>query len=42
MKPHRKWFHEYEEYDGGDVCLSDYSATRTINQGRGHLMLKDS
>jgi hypothetical protein len=30
MTPHRKWFCEYERYDGGNVFLGDDSTTRII------------
>jgi hypothetical protein len=30
MTPHRKWFCEYERYDGGNVFLGDDSTTKII------------
>jgi len=36
--PHRKWFFEYEKYDGCDVFLGDDKKARII--GRGKLKLK--
>ena len=34
MNPHRKWFCEYERYDGGNFLLGDDSTTRIIGQGK--------
>jgi hypothetical protein len=41
MNPHRKWFFEYEKYDGGDVFLGDDSTTKIMGCGRAKLFLKD-
>jgi hypothetical protein len=40
MTPHREWFSEYEKYDGGDVFLSDDTATKILGHGRFNLLLK--
>ena len=40
MTPHRKWFSEYEKYDGGDVFLVDDSTTKILGRGRVKLLLK--
>jgi hypothetical protein len=34
MTPHKEWFCEYEQYDGGDVFLGDDSTTRIVGWGR--------
>jgi hypothetical protein len=34
MTPHKEWFYEYEQYDGGDVFLGDDSTTRIVRWGR--------
>jgi hypothetical protein len=41
MTPHRKWFFEYEKYDGGDVLLGDDSTKKIMRHGRVKLLLKD-
>jgi hypothetical protein len=41
MNPHREWFYEYEQYDGGDVFLGDDLKTRIMRHGRVKLLLKD-
>ena len=28
MKPHREWFYEYKQYEGGNVFLGDDSTTK--------------
>jgi hypothetical protein len=40
MNPHREWFNEYENYDGGDVFLGDDSRTKIMGRGRVKLLLK--
>ena len=40
MTPHRKWFCEYERYDGGNVFLGDESKTKIIGRGKLKLRLK--
>jgi hypothetical protein len=37
----RKWFCEYESYDGGKFFLGDDSTTRIIGQGKVKLRLID-
>jgi hypothetical protein len=39
MTTHRKWFYEYERYDGGNVFLGDESTTRIIYRGKFKLRL---
>jgi hypothetical protein len=34
MTPHKEWFCEYEQYDGGDVFLGDDMTTRIVGWGR--------
>jgi hypothetical protein len=34
MTPHREWFSEYENYNGGDVFLGDDSTTKIMGRGR--------
>jgi hypothetical protein len=34
MTPHKEWFCEYEQYDGGDVFSGDNSTTKIVKQGR--------
>jgi hypothetical protein len=41
MNPHRKWFCEYERYDGGNVFLGDDSTTKIIGRGKVKLRLID-
>ena len=41
MKPHKEWFCENEQYDGGDVFLGDDLTTRIVRQGRVRLTLQD-
>ena len=41
MTPHRNWFCEYEELEGGDVLLGDDSPTKIIGKGKVQLILKD-
>jgi hypothetical protein len=33
MKPHRKWFYEYELYGGGEVFLRDKLTTKIVRRG---------
>jgi hypothetical protein len=35
MTPHREWFSEYEEYDGGDVFLGDDSTSENLGTWKG-------
>jgi hypothetical protein len=41
MNPHREWFWEYENYDGGNVFLGNDSTTKIIGKGRVKLRLID-
>jgi hypothetical protein len=41
MTPHKEWFCEYEQYDGGDVFLGDDSSKKIIGRGRVRLTLQD-
>ena len=41
MTPHRKWFYEYEKYDGGDVLLRDESPTNIVRRAKLQLLLRD-
>jgi hypothetical protein len=41
MTPHKEWFCEYEQYDGGDVFLGDDSTTRIVGRGRVQMTLQD-
>jgi hypothetical protein len=41
MNPHRKWFCEYERYDGGDVFLDDELTTKIIGREKVKLRLID-
>ncbi|GFP82775.1 retrovirus-related pol polyprotein from transposon tnt 1-94 [Phtheirospermum japonicum] len=41
MTPHRQWFCEYEQYDGGDVMLGDDTAVQITGRGRVKLRMKD-
>ena len=41
MTPYKKWFYEYERYDGGNVFLGDDSTTRIIGRGKVKLRLID-
>ncbi|GFQ02696.1 retrovirus-related pol polyprotein from transposon tnt 1-94 [Phtheirospermum japonicum] len=41
MTPHRQWFFEYEQYDGGDVMLGDDTAIKITGRGRVNLRMKD-
>ena len=41
MTPHREWFSEYEEYDGGDVFLGDDSPAKILGRGRVKFLLND-
>jgi hypothetical protein len=41
MTPHKEWFSEYEEYNGGDVFLGDDSTTKILGCGRVKLLLND-
>ena len=41
MTPHRVWFLEYENYNGGDVYLGDDSPADIIGHGRVKVNLKD-
>ena len=41
MTPHREWFCEYENYNGGDVFLGDDLTTKITWHGRVKLILKD-
>jgi len=41
MNPHRDWFCEYENYNGGDAFLGDESTTKIIGHGIVKLLLKD-
>ena len=41
MTPHREWFYEYEEYNGGYLYLGDDSPTNIIGRGRIKLKMKD-
>ena len=34
ITPHRDWFLEYEEYEGGDVFIGDDSTTRIVGRGQ--------
>jgi hypothetical protein len=34
MKPHKEWFFEYEQYDGGDVFLGYELTTRIVRWER--------
>jgi hypothetical protein len=34
MTPHREWFCEHEQYEGGDVFLGDDSTTKIVKKGR--------
>jgi hypothetical protein len=34
MTPHREWFCEYEQYEGGDVFLGDDLTTKNVRRGR--------
>eukprot|EP00253_Pinus_taeda_P035892 PITA_35892 len=38
--PHREWFCEYEQYDGGDVFLGDDRKARIIGRGKVKLKLQ--
>jgi hypothetical protein len=40
MTPQRKWFCEYEKYNGGDVFLGDDSTAKIMGNGRVKLLLK--
>ena len=40
MSPHRDWLYEYEELEGGDVLLGDYSLTNIVGWGKVWLILK--
>eukprot|EP00253_Pinus_taeda_P021292 PITA_21292 len=40
LTPLRKWFYEYEEYDGGDVFLGDDRKARIIGRGKVKLNLQ--
>jgi hypothetical protein len=42
MTPHREWFYEYENYEGGDVFLGDESETKIVGQDQVKPMLKDA
>jgi hypothetical protein len=41
MTPHKEWFYEYEQYDGGDLFLEDDSTTKFVGQGRVCLTLQN-
>jgi hypothetical protein len=41
MNPHKKWFCEYERYNGGDVFLGDDSIAKIIGCGNIKLNLMD-
>jgi hypothetical protein len=41
MTPQRKWFGEYERYNGGDVFLGADSTTKIIGQGKLKLNIMD-
>lgn len=41
MTPHRDWFCEYENYNGGDAFLGDESTTKIIGHEIVKLFLKD-
>ena len=41
MTPHKDWFGEYENYDGGDDFLGDDWTTKIMGCGRVKLLLKD-
>jgi hypothetical protein len=34
MRPHREWFYEYEQYEGGYVLLGDDLTTKIVGQRR--------
>lgn len=38
--PHRDWFCEYKEYNGGDVFLWDEKKARIVGHGKFKLELK--
>jgi hypothetical protein len=40
MTPHREWFNEYKNYDGGEVFLGDDSTTKIMGHGMVKLLLK--
>jgi hypothetical protein len=39
MKPHREWFYEYEQYEGGDMFLGDDSKNKILGRVRVQLIL---
>lgn len=41
MTPHREWFSEYENYDGGEVHLGDDRPVRIIGHGRVKVLMHD-
>ena len=41
LKPHREWFYEYEQYEGGDVFVGDNWTTKIVGKGRVRLILQD-
>lgn len=41
MTPHRHWFCEYEQYNGGDVLLGDDTAVQIVGRGRVKLRMSD-
>jgi hypothetical protein len=41
MTPHKEWFCEYEQYDGGDVFLGDNLTTIIVGRRRFRLTLQD-
>ena len=41
MNPNKKWFLEYENYNGGDFILGDDSPTKIIGYGKVKLLAKD-
>jgi hypothetical protein len=41
ITPHKKWFYEYERYDGGDVFLGYESTTKIKGRGKFKLKLMD-
>jgi len=41
MTSYKKWFCEYQKYNGGDVFLKGDSKTKIIGNGRVKILLKD-